>query len=262
MRRDLEREREERIHEELSTARSITCGMLWRQGCSFEGGSVFHRRHRARFVPRSDEFTRPIKRPRPGHTRVEQIARRKMPSSSSGWEILAWNGILSTSTWILRIKESTSCKTASRYYEGTRIRGRHSGLALHPRAVFLVFLPFSPIFAQPSSFLSSSLLFLAFSSIFTRLALDGKGRTRGKGGETESNCRGKIKRGKNHYTFERSNGFLGSILLLVFLSLGGGEGIWSKITGVESRGGGEFLFRFNVVESESRSLPHLAKWAK
>lgn len=38
MRRDLEREREERIHEELSTARSITCGMLWRQGCSFEGG--------------------------------------------------------------------------------------------------------------------------------------------------------------------------------------------------------------------------------
>ena len=38
MRRDLEREREERIHEELSTARSITCGILWRQGCSFEGG--------------------------------------------------------------------------------------------------------------------------------------------------------------------------------------------------------------------------------
>lgn len=30
--------REERIHEELSTARSITCGILWRQGCSFEGG--------------------------------------------------------------------------------------------------------------------------------------------------------------------------------------------------------------------------------
>lgn len=183
MRRDLEREREERIHEELSTARSITCGMLWRQGCSFEGGWVFHRRHRARFVPRSDEFTRPIKRPRPGHTRVEQIARRKMPSSSSGWEILAWNGILSTSTWILRIKESTSCKTASRYYEGTRIRGRHSGLALHPRAVFLVFLPFSPIFAQSSSFLSSSLLFLAFSSIFTRLALDGK--PRGREGKAE-----------------------------------------------------------------------------
>lgn len=109
-----------------------------------------------------------------------------MPSSSSGWEILAWNGILSTSTWILRIKESTSCKTASRYYEGTRIRGRHSGLALHPRAVFLVFLPFSPIFAQPSSsssFLSSSLFFLAFSSIFTRLALDGK--PRGREGKAE-----------------------------------------------------------------------------
>lgn len=152
-------------------------------GVQFRRGSVFHRRHRARFVPRFDEFTRPIKRPRPGHTRVEQIARRKMPSSSSGWEILAWNGILSTSTWILRIKESTSCKTASRYYEGTRIRGRHSGLALHPRAVFLVFLPFSPIFAQPSSFLSSSLLFLAFSSIFTRLALDGK--PRGREGKAE-----------------------------------------------------------------------------
>lgn len=63
-----------------------------------------------------------------------------------GWEILAWNGILSTSTWILRIKESTSCKTANRYYEGTRIRGRHPGLA---RFSLIPFRPFSP--TPPSS---------------------------------------------------------------------------------------------------------------
>lgn len=67
---------------------------------------------------------------------------------SLGWEILAWNGILSTSTWILRIKESTSCKTANRYYGGLvyeavilASRGFPS-LFAHFRPPLLLLLPF------------------------------------------------------------------------------------------------------------------------
>lgn len=96
-------------------------------------GSVLHWRHRARLDPTS----------LPGRWNGYTRDGKCLPSL--GWEILAWNGILSTSTWILRIKESTSCKTANRYYEGTRIRGRHPGLARFS----LPFRPFSP--TPPSS---------------------------------------------------------------------------------------------------------------